>query len=88
MQRTQVSLRKKILSWFMPLMLLLIIADSTILHRLAVNALGKELDFELYDSVDDISDYLKVSGLDAQKFEVLENASRILLNDEDRKSVV
>lgn len=87
MQRTQVSLRKKILSWFMPLMLLLIIADSTILHRLAVNALGKELDFELYDSVDDISDYLKVSGLDAQKFEVLENASRILLNDDVDKVV-
>lgn len=87
MQRTQVSLRKKILSWFMPLMLLLIIADSTILHRLAVNELGKELDFELYDSVDDISDYLKVSGLDAQKFEVLENASRILLNDDVDKVV-
>jgi two-component system sensor histidine kinase TctE len=87
MQRTQVTLRKKILSWFMPLMLLLIIADSTILHRLAVNALGKELDFELYDSVDDISDYLKVSGLDNKKFEVLENASRILLNDDVDKIV-
>lgn len=87
MQRTQVTLRKKILSWFMPLMLILIIADSTILHRLAVNALGKELDFELYDSVDDISDYLKVSGLDNKKFEVLENASRILLNDDVDKIV-
>lgn len=87
MQRTQASLRKKILSWFMPLMLLLIIADSTILHRLAVNALGKELDFELYDSVDDISDYLKVSGLGTKKLEVLENASRILLNDDVDKVV-
>lgn len=82
MQSTQVSLRKKILSWFMPLMLLLIIADSTILHRLAVHTLENELDIDLYGSVGDISDYLKSSGLDAKNFSVLENASRILLNDD------
>ena len=82
MHRNQASLRKKILSWFMPLMLLLILVDSTMLHRLAVNALEKELDADLYGSVDDISDYLRLSGFGGKNFEILENASRILLNDD------
>ncbi len=82
MRHTQVSLRKKILSWFMPLMFLLIAIDSTMLHRLAITTLGKELDADLYGSVDLISDYLEQSGIDAKDFEVLENASKILLNDE------
>ncbi|MES2181614.1 MAG: hypothetical protein V4493_05910, partial [Pseudomonadota bacterium] len=79
---TNASLRKKIMSWLMPLMLLLIAVDSTILHRLAVNALEKELGADLYSSVEDIADYLSRSGTDAKDFELLENASRILLNDE------
>ena len=82
MYHNQASLRKKILSWFMPLMLLLILVDSTMLHRLAVNALEKELDADLYGSVDDISDYLRLSGFGGKNFEILENASRILLNDD------
>ena len=82
MHRNQASLRKKILSWFMPLMLLLILVDSTMLHRLAVNALEKELDADLYGSVGDISDYLRLSGFGGKNFEILENASRILLNDD------
>lgn len=69
----------------MPLMLLLIAVDSTILHRLAVNALEKELGADLYSSVEDIADYLSRSGTDAKDFELLENASRILLNDEGDK---
>ncbi len=81
MHRSQASLRKKILSWFMPLMLLLILVDSTILHGLAVNALEKELDADLFGSVDDISHYLRTSGVGAKNFEILENDSRILLND-------
>ena len=81
MHRNQASLRKKILSWFMPLMLLLILVDSTILHGLAVNALEKELDADLFGSVDDISHYLRISGVGAKNFEILENDSRILLND-------
>ncbi len=82
MQRSQASLRKKILSWFMPLMLILIAIDSTMLHRLAVTALEKELDGDLYGSVEDISNYLEQSGIDAKDFKTLENASRILLNNE------
>ena len=41
MQQKNISLRKKILTWLMPLMLLLILVDSTLLHSLAVNALEK-----------------------------------------------
>lgn len=81
MQRTNASLRRKILSWLMPLMLLLILVDSTLLNRLAVNALEKELDTDLRSSSQDITGYLKNSGIDAKDFELLENASRILLND-------
>lgn len=81
MQRTHASLRKKILSWLMPLMLLLILVDSTLLNRLAISALEKELDADLHSSSEDITDYLKHSGIDGKDFELLENASRILLND-------
>jgi two-component system sensor histidine kinase TctE len=81
MQRTHASLRKKILSWLMPLMLLLILVDSTLLNRLAIGALEKELDADLHSSSEDITDYLKHSGIDGKDFELLENASRILLND-------
>lgn len=81
MQRTNASLRRKILSWLMPLMLLLILFDSTLLNRLAINALEKELDADLRSSSQDITGYLKNSGIDAKDFELLENASRILLND-------
>lgn len=81
MQRTNASLRREILSWLMPLMLLLILFDSTLLNRLAINALEKELDADLRSSSQDITGYLKNSGIDAKDFELLENASRILLND-------
>ncbi len=81
MQRTNASLRKKILSWLMPLMLLLILVDSTLLNRLAINALEKELDADLHSSSQDITSYLKQSGIDTKDFDLLENASRILLND-------
>lgn len=81
MQRNNASLRKKILSWLMPLMLLLILVDSSLLNRLAINALEKELDADLHSSSQDITSYLKQSGIDAIDFELLENASRILLND-------
>ena len=82
MQIKQASLRTRILSWLMPLMLLLIVVDSTILHRIALNTLEKELDADLYGSVTDISEYLEEFGLKAKNIEILENASRILLNDE------
>lgn len=65
----------------MPLMLLLILVDSTLLNRLAIGALEKELDADLHSSSEDITDYLKQSGIDGKDFELLENASRILLND-------
>jgi two-component system sensor histidine kinase TctE len=81
MQRNNASLQNKILSWLMPLMLLLILVDSSLLNRLAINALEKELDADLRSSSQDITSYLKQSGIDATDFELLENASRILLND-------
>ncbi len=81
MQRNNASLRKKIFSWLMPLMLLLILVDSSLLNRLAINALEKELDADLHSSSQDITSYLKHSRIDAIDFELLENASRILLND-------
>ena len=82
MQNDNTSLRKKILLWLMPLMLLLILVDSTLLHRLAVNALEKELDGDLYSSATNIADYLKRTKIQSKDFEMLENFSRILLNDD------
>jgi two-component system sensor histidine kinase TctE len=82
MPPTNISLRKTILKWLMPLMLLLILVDSSLLHRLAVHALDKELDTDLSGSAGDIASYLNRSGIEAKDFEMLENASRILLNDE------
>ena len=82
MQQPQASLRKKILSWCMPLMLLLIVVDSSILNKLAVDALEKELDKDLYGKIDDIAFYLKSSGLSAKNFNVLVKANSILLNDD------
>jgi two-component system sensor histidine kinase TctE len=82
MQHNHSSLRKKILTWLMPLMLLLILVDSTLLHRLAVNALEKELDADLYGSATDIADYLKSAKIESKDFAMLENFSRILLNDD------
>lgn len=82
MHHTNISLRKKILTWLMPLMLLLILVDSSLLHRLAVHALDKELDADLSGSAEDIASYLSRSGIEAKDFDLLENASRILLNDE------
>lgn len=81
MQTKQASLRTRILILLMPLMLLLIVVDSTILHRFALNTLEKELDADLHGSVTDISEYLDIYGLGAKNIEILENASRILLND-------
>lgn len=82
MQRNHISLRKKILTWLMPLMLLLILVDSTLLHRLAVGALEKELDADLYESATDIADYLKRTTIEVKDFEMLESFSRILLKDD------
>jgi two-component system sensor histidine kinase TctE len=82
MQQKNISLRKKILTWLMPLMLLLILVDSTLLHSLAVNALDKELDKDLYGSATAIADYLKHTKIETKDFEMLENSSRILLNDD------
>jgi len=82
MQQKNISLRKKILTWLMPLMLLLILVDSTLLHSLAVNALEKELDKDLYSSATAIADYLKHTKIETKDFEMLENSSRILLNDD------
>jgi two-component system sensor histidine kinase TctE len=82
MQHSNLSLRKKILTWLMPLMLLLIFVDSSLLHRLAVHALEKQLDADLSGSAKAIAAYLNRSGIEAQDFEMLENASKILLNDE------
>jgi two-component system sensor histidine kinase TctE len=81
-QREHPSLRKKILVWLMPLMLLLILVDSTLLNRLAIGALEKELDADLYGSTKEIADYLNHTDLNPKDFEMLENFSRILLKDE------
>jgi two-component system sensor histidine kinase TctE len=82
MQREHLSLRKKILTWLMPLMLLLILVDSTLLNRLAIGALEKELDADLYSSTKEMAAYLNHTNLDAKDFEMLENFSQILLKDE------
>lgn len=82
MLREHPSLRKKILTWLMPLMLLLILVDSTLLNRLAIGALEKELDTDLYDSAKEIASYLNRTDLNPKDLEMLENFSRILLKDD------
>lgn len=82
MEGNNTSLRKKILTWLMPLMLLLIVIDSTLLNHLAVGALEKELDSTLYSSTKDISEYLNHTNLDVKDFEMLDSFNRILLKDD------
>ncbi len=82
MTHQHTSLRKTILKWSMPLMLLIILMDSTLLNKLAISTLENELDADLYSSIEDIKEYLTRSAVGAKDFSLLENASRILLNDE------
>lgn len=76
------SLRKKLLSWLIPLLLLLILVDSTILFRLAINKLENELDADLFRSTKDIAKFLSDFGNSPTDIQLLENASKIFLNDE------
>ncbi len=76
------SLRRKLLSWLVPLLLLLILVDTTILYRLAINKLGQELDVDLYRSTKDIAQFLSEFGNSPPDIHLLENASKIFLNDE------
>lgn len=82
MLKKQSSLRKQILSWLIPLMLLLIAADSTILYRLAIYQLEKELDEDLFSSAKDVSKFLKEFGHKPADIKLLESASKIFLKDE------
>ena len=82
MEGNNTSLRKKILTWLMPLMLLLIVIDSTLLNNLALGALEKELDSTLYSSAKDIAEYLNYTNLDVKDFEMLDSFNRILLKDD------
>jgi two-component system, OmpR family, sensor histidine kinase TctE len=82
MQKKQASLRRKLLTWLVPLLLLLILVDSTILYRLAIGKLEKELDADLFNSAKDIALFLKDFGNAPKDIYLLENASKIFLKDE------
>ena len=81
-QKKQASLRRKLLSWLAPLLLLLILVDSTILYRLAINKLEKELDADLFSSTKNIAQFLTYFGNSPNDIHLLENASKIFLKDE------
>ena len=82
MQKQQASLRRKLLSQLMPLLLLLILIDSSILFELAIDKLEKELDADLFTSAKDISQFLSNFGSAPKDIRLLENASHVFLKDE------
>lgn len=82
MQKKQASLRKKLLNWLVPLLLLLILVDSTILYRLAITKLEKELDADLFSSTKNIAQFLTDFGNSPKDIHLLENANKIFLKDE------
>ena len=82
MQKKQASLRRKLLTWLVPLLLLLILIDSTILYRLAITKLEKELDADLFTSTKNIAQFLTDFGNSPSDILLLENASKIFLKDE------
>ena len=82
MQKKQASLRRKLLTWLVPLLLLLILIDSTILYRLAITKLEKELDADLFSSTKNIAQFLTDFGNSPSDILLLENASKIFLKDE------
>ena len=82
MQKKQASIRKKLLSWLMPLLLLLILVDSSILFELAIDKLEKELDADLFTSAKDVSQFLNNFGSAPNDIRLLENASHVFLKDE------
>ena len=51
-----ITLRKKILRFLLPLMLLLVVIDSAVLHNLAIRGLQKELDTDLLTTAKEISE--------------------------------
>ena len=78
----QASLRKKLLSWLIPLLLLLILVDSSILFMLAIDKLEDELDADLFASAKDISKFLTNYGNAPNDILLLENASHVFLKDD------
>ena len=80
--KKQASLRRKLLSWLIPLLLLLILVDSTILFKLAIDKLEKELDADLFASAKDVSKFLSNFGSAPKDIRLLENASHVFLKDE------
>lgn len=80
--KKQASLRRKLLSWLIPLLLLLILVDSTILFKLAIDKLEKELDADLFTSAKDVSQFLSSFGSAPKDIRLLENASHVFLKDE------
>ena len=82
MQKQQASLRSKLLSWLMPLLLLLILIDSTLLFKLAIGRLEKEIDADLFSSAQNVSQFLTIFGNAPKDIRLLENASHVFLNDE------
>lgn len=78
----QASLRRKLLSWLVPLLLLLIAVDSSLLFKLAIDKLEKELDADLFSSAKDVSQFLSNFGSAPKDIRLLENASHVFLKDE------
>ena len=66
----------------MPLLLLLILVDSTLLFKLAIGKLEKELDADLFSSAKYVSQFLSNFGSAPKDIRLLENASHVFLKDE------
>ena len=80
--KKQASLRRKLLSWLAPLLLLLILVDSSLLSMLAIDKLEEELDADMFSSAKEVSQFLSNFGSAPKDIRLLENASHVFLKDE------
>lgn len=82
---------KNILRLLLPMMLLLVLFDSVVLHNLAIHALQKELDADLDKTAlqisDDIKEFISETNKDVNQYHTTEDVNSYLLqNDMDKIS--
>lgn len=81
----QTSLRKKLLSWILIPMFILIIVDTSFLYRVAIHYIEKSFDRELDDQANDILELVKVAQVPFDKFQINHDALKVILTDQDDK---
>lgn len=77
------SLRKKLLLWLLLPLLCLIVIDSSILYRIAMNVQRKAFDHELLDSANDISQLISESKDPGKRFQLRSEVRKLILYEPD-----